>query len=728
MNMPSIASPRRAGIAAAFAAALLGYAPSMAAQRGAAATGTVVVHVTAEGAPVAGASVASGTARGVTDRAGAASLALPLGPQRVIVAFVGFAPESVQVVVGTTPADVNVALRAAALGEVVVAATRTERRVGDEPTRVEVTGRDDVEEQIGGSPGIIGELLTESGGVRVQRTSAGSSGSTVRVRGMRGRYTKILLDGLPLFGVTTEGLGPLQIPPIDLQRVEVIKGVASALYGPTALGGVVNLVSELPSSPAELVLNQTARGGSDGVLWQTHAFNPAWGYTLVAGGHYQKVDDADGDGWADLNGFRRVVVRPRLFWTGPAGSSWFMTSGLMTEQRQGGTTAGGSLASGQPYRDDADTRRADAGTVGRFALDPRTLLSLRASATEEWRTRWFGPVRERDRRHALFGEASLTLTRGEHVFVAGTAVERDSYHGLDVTAHDYAYTAPGVFLEHTWSPRPWFGLSSSARADAHSEFGTFVSPRVSALFRTTGSWNARLSAGSGAYAPTPFTEETEAIGLSHLRPAPRGAERAAGGSVDVGGNAGRFELHGSVHRSVVTHPLALRAVAGSATDVELVNATSPTRTGGVELYARYRIDPVHFTGTYTFIDATELDVDRGVRRTVPLNPRHAFGVSAVYEEEDDAIVGLELYYTGRQSIADDPYRTTSRPYATVDALIQKEFGRFIVFLHGEDLNNVRQTQFDPLLRATAARGERWTTDVWALLEGRVLNAGVRLRY
>ncbi|HBD97868.1 MAG TPA: TonB-dependent receptor, partial [Gemmatimonadetes bacterium] len=63
---------------------------------------------------------------------------------------------------------------------------------------------------------------------------------------MRGRYTQILSDGLPLYGGQAGALGPLQVPPMDLAQVEVIKGAASALYGSTALGGVVNLISRRP--------------------------------------------------------------------------------------------------------------------------------------------------------------------------------------------------------------------------------------------------------------------------------------------------------------------------------------------------------------------------------------------------------------------------------------------------------------------------------------------------
>ena len=91
------------------------------------------------------------------------------------------------------------------------------------------------------TPGDITMMLNETSGLRVQVTSPSLGGASVRVQGLRGRYTQILSDGLPLYGGQTGGLGLLQIPPMDLGGVEVIKGVASALYGGSALGGVVNL-------------------------------------------------------------------------------------------------------------------------------------------------------------------------------------------------------------------------------------------------------------------------------------------------------------------------------------------------------------------------------------------------------------------------------------------------------------------------------------------------------
>src|SRR6187399_3059846 len=140
---------------------------------------------------------------------------------------------------------------------VTVSATRTGTRLDDQPMRVEVLGREEIEEKLLMTPGDIVMMLNEMGGMRVQATSPSLGAASVRIQGMRGRYTRVLSDGLPLFG-EAGGLGLLQIPPMDLGQVEVVKGVASALYGAGAMGGVVNLVSRRPSNAPEheVLINQ----------------------------------------------------------------------------------------------------------------------------------------------------------------------------------------------------------------------------------------------------------------------------------------------------------------------------------------------------------------------------------------------------------------------------------------------------------------------------------------
>jgi outer membrane cobalamin receptor len=121
--------------------------------------------------------------------------------------------------------------------EITVQATRSRRRLQDEPIRVEVINQEEIEEQLLMRPGNISMLLAETGALRVQVTSPGLGSANIRVQGMRGRYTQLLADGLPLYGRQASSLGLLQVPRSDLVRVEIIKGASSAHYGGQALGG-----------------------------------------------------------------------------------------------------------------------------------------------------------------------------------------------------------------------------------------------------------------------------------------------------------------------------------------------------------------------------------------------------------------------------------------------------------------------------------------------------------
>ena len=117
---------------------------------------------------------------------------------------------------------------------------------------------------------------------------------------------------------------------------------------------------------------------------------------------------------------------------------------------------------------------------------------------------------------------------------------------------------------------------------------------------------------------------------------------------------------------------------------------------------------------------------------MPLATRHTAGVVGSLEEEERFRVGLELYYTGRQALDDNPYRASSRPYLIVGLLgerwIETPAGTARVFLNLENIGNVRQTRYDPLLLPERGKGGRWTTDAWTELSGFTMNGGVRFRF
>ena len=706
------------------------------------ATVRVVVLHEAEG--VDGAIVRVGSAAASTDRDGRAIVRVVAGTHTLIVRRLGFMPDSTRLVLRAgqdTTVQVVLSEPEGELAAVVIGATRSERRIEDEAVRVEVLGQEEIEEKVMMTPGDISMLLNETSGLRVQTTSPSLGGAGVRIQGLGPRYTQILSDGLPLYGGQSGGLSLLQVPPVDLGRVEVIKGSASALYGAQALGGVINLVSRRASEEAarELLLNQTSRGGTDAVLFAARPFGGEWSGSLLAGAHRQERADVDDDGWADLAGYERVVVRPRVFREGAGGSTLFLTSGVTVEDRRGGTLAGRVAPDGAPYVEGLDTRRGDVGGVARIPLrEGRTVFGARASAAAQEHEHRFGARRERDSHVSAFGEATYTMIGDRSTSLLGVAVQYEGYRSRDVGDVDFTFTTPALFAQAELVAAPWLTLSTAGRVDVHSEYGTSFSPRLSALFRAPWSgaldgWTLRASAGSGVFAPSVLTDETEVVGLAEVDVARAFSfERAVIGSLDLGGAVGPIELNATVFASVVNDPLHADAapVLGPSGYPRLLlsQSSEPDRTKGAEFVARYVEEPWHVTASYTFIDATRFvfsDVAPGWRVAAPLTPRHSVGMVAMREWEGVARVGLEFYYTGPQALEANPYRDESPGYVIIGALLERRFGPARLFINFENLTNSRQSRTDPLLLPARGRGGRWTTDAWTELAGRTVNGGVR---
>ena len=689
---------------------------------------TLTVRVTVAGKPAAGATVRVSGTPYTTDAEGKITAPVPAGTLRITVAHDGFLTVTKDIVV-TAGAGQEVAVTLEPEPEhheeITVSATRTDKRLEDQPMRVEVLVREEIEEKMLMTPGDIVMMLNEMGGMRVQATSPALGAASVRMQGMRGRYTRILSDGLPLFGEQPGGLGLLQIPPMDLGQVEVIKGVASALYGAGAMAGVIDLISRRPGDEPEreLLLNQSTRGGTDAVGWFSSKINSAWGVTLLGGGHLQQRTDVNDDGWADLPHYKRAIFRPRLFWNNGKGASLFTTVGFTSETRRGGTVHDADPLAHRVARMEAlDTLRVDGGVVAQTLLGGRYVLTGRAAASRQRHHHTFGEIRERDRHATLFGEATIRGAAGRHTWVAGAAIEHDRYAPHDVPRFAYTFTIPGMFVQDDVELSEWWSASGSARADHHSEYGWFFSPRVSTMVRG-GGWVGRLSYGSGFFGPTALTEETEAAGLTLLQiPQALRAEEGQSLSLDVTREIGPLSATATLFRSRIRNPIHVER----ETSYTIRNLTRPTTNSGMELLGTVRRAPFALTGSYTYVRAREHAAGSAV--DVPLTPRHSAGVVAMAEWEDTGRVGVEWYYTGRQRLDSDPFNTNSRPYVVVGVLAERRFGRYRLFVNGENLTDTRQTKWAAILRNVPSADRRITTDAWAPLEGRNVNGGVRISF
>jgi iron complex outermembrane receptor protein len=689
------------------------------------ATARLRIEVRSDEAPIANADVVINGLTQKTDAQGVTVFTVPLGQVEIAVAKEGFAPVSASVNVAADQGVVIALTRVPSLEEhVTVSATRTERGIEDQPMRVEVIDREEIDEKVMMTPGDVVMLLNETGGLRVQATSPSLGAASIRIQGMRGRYTRFLSDGLPLFGEQVS-LSLMQIPPLDLGRVEVIKGVASSLYGAGAMSGVVNLVSKRPDTKPEhqLLFNASTRGATDAGLWYSTPLSDQWGLTFLGSANGQARSDVNADGWSDVPKYERAVVRPRLFWDNHAGRSFFATVGGTWEDRTGGTMPGMSLPADGPYVEALDTRRVDAGSAFQMLSANGLVWSARASWSTQHQDHQFGEVIERDDHETGFAELTIRRAIAHHTLVVGAALERDRFQPIDTPQFAYAYLTPGVFAQDDVDVAPWLAVSASGRFDHHNVFGRFFSPRISGLFRR-GAWSSRLSFGTGFSPATPITEETEAAGLSRLSVvAPLRAEHGQSTSIDLTRKAGPLSATLTGFYSRIVDPLQV-----DRTDrYVLRNLPTPTTNAGIEAVGIWKTEDFSFVANYAFVHSRE-DSDAG-RVDVPLTPRQSVGLDAAWDLSDDVWhFGVEWFYTGLQRLEANPYREQSAPYSVFGVLASRRVGRTLLFINGENLTNVKQTAWDPLLRPSRGVDGRWTVDAWAPLDGRVINGGLRITF
>ena len=702
-------------------------ANAMAAEAG---SSRITIRVMHETAPVRGAIVEAGSSRVVTDVRGEAQLLLDAGIREIRVERLGFVTESVALdglPAGSQPVTVQLREESLESQVVVVTASRSGTVIGDQPVRIEALPEEEIEENLTIQPGNLSTLLNELAGVRMESTAPGLGGATLQIRGLPGRLSQVLSDGLPLVGAEPAGFGLLQTPPLDLKRVEVIKGVASALYGGSALGGVLNLVSRPPGGEPELLLNRTSRDGTDIVGFGSGTLSPQWGYTVTGGAHQQLRQDLDGDAWADLPHYQRFTIRPRIFYDDGSGRSLLITAGVADEDRSGGSMPNQLLPDGATFVEALHTMRADAGAAGRIPLENARVLSGRVSATVADHERRFGGEPVNDRQTTLFGESTISGRGRGHSWVLGAAIGGDQLQVDSIPGVSYSYTVPSMFAQDEFAPSERVILAASGRVDAHSDYGTFFSPRLSAVFLATDHWTIRTSAGTGFAAPTPFVDDIETTGLGVLEPLTGlQAERAASGSLDAQWAANGWEVNVSIFQSEVRHPLAVRPAAEPGR-LELFNGEQPRRTIGGEAFLRYVAGPLQLIGSYTALDVTEADPGGG-RRKADRVPRQSAELAALLEDEKRGRIGVEVSYTGTQALADNPYRESSPSFVEVNALAEIRFGETAIFLNAINLTDVRQTDYDPLLLPAPGTGGQRITDLWAPVAGRVFNLGVRLEF
>lgn len=667
----------------------------------------------------------------VADSLGIATFTnIAVGSYQIKVSYVGLTEQEVTVQVPQTDnAAIEVLLEEGEEHEeeVVVRATRISRTIANIPTRVEVISGEELVEKGNMKPGDIRMMLNESTGIQTQQTSATSFNAGIRIQGLEGRYTQILRDGYPLYSGFSGGLSILQIAPLDLQQVEVIKGAASTLYGGGAIAGLVNLVSKTPVKEREIsfLANGTSAGGLDLSGFYRQRYGKA-GLTLFASRNSNKAFDPADIGLTAIPKFERYTINPRLFLYGKNTTADFGVT-YITEDRTGGSVDyiknGGT---GFFEKNNTDRITTQVGIAHK--LSEASNLQFKNSYSRFDRIITIPTYTFDALQQSSFSELTWNRNGQKADWVIGANVLTDDLAEQGQTAdpkRDYHYNTYGLFIQNAWSISAKFVLESGLRGDYVNEYGFELLPRLSAMIRVSPKLTTRIGGGFGYKSPTIFTEEAERIQFQNVLPIDINNsknERSIGGNWDVNyrtnfGDLG-FSLNHLFFYTKLNNPLVMVNATGGK--LQFQNSTGYLDTKGMESNLRLTYGAFKLFVGYTYTDANTHYTSSN--EWLPLTARHRLNNVLMYEIEDKLKIGLEAYHFSKQRLSDG---TFGKPYWITGLMAEKLWEKFSVFINFENFTDTRQTKFGPIY--TGSINNPVFKDIYAPVEGFVVNGGIKIR-
>ena len=678
-------------------------------------------------------SVRGANVSATTDASGKAELAdVPAGEQVIEIFADGYEIQELNFTFPLADASEQIILLEANEVAVVVSTTRAGREIDDTPTRVEAIDAEEIDEKSSMRSANVSMILNESTGIKVQQTSATSFTQTIRIQGLDGRYTQILKDGFPAFGGFSGSLSILDIPPLDLKQVEIIKGASSTFYGAGAIAGVVNFVSKEPEDEpvTSMIFNQTSASGTDFSLFNTRKFERV-GYTFLGSGNYQKEYDADGDDFTELPNTKSFTINPRVFFYPDEKTRLMIGNSTTYQNRKGGDVfvLRGRADDFHGYFENNDTLRNV--TTVQFDRDfsgGRRVVAKQSVAFFNRRIE-IPDYRFDGRQFNSYTDVSYFQPVRNHALIFGFSAAFDRFkeelNDLNSPRRDETRTTVGGYVQDNFDVTEKLSLEAGFRLDAARDYGVFALPRVSVLYRFTDKLSSRAGFGLGYKTPSIFTETAETRLFENVLPIGNAlkAERSSGGTFDVNyrdeiGEKFSYSVNQLFFYTEIDDPLVLLPNAFGAFYFE--NADQSVKSKGFETNVRASYDIVKlFAGyTYTFATAKYLTGNQ----FLPLTPRSKLNSALLFEKEAEFKVGFEAYYTSSQFLSN---RFRTEPYWVLGIFGEKSFGKFSLFANAENITDTRQSRFGAVV--SGAHRSPTFAEIYTHTEGRIFNGGIKIR-
>ncbi|MDX1445502.1 TonB-dependent receptor plug domain-containing protein [Lishizhenia sp.] len=402
------------------------------------------------------------------------------------------------------------------LDEVVVSATLTPLSKKDSPVNVEVYSSEYFEANP--TPSLF-ESMQNVNGVRPQLNCNVCNTGDIHINGLEGPYTMILIDGMPIVSGLSTVYGLSGIPQSMIERVEIIKGPASTLYGSEAVGGMINVITKDPTFAKTFVMNNMLSSWLENNLDLSTKYEIGQRAQALLGINYFNYSvpiDNNNDNFTDVTLSNRVSLFNTINYKNKKNKMHSVALRVVHENRWGGEMNWAPEFRGTDsiYGESIITNRWEA--FSKHQLDKAKHFNFQLSANGHYHDSYYGTTHYKAQQHVVFGQLIHTRKIGDkHELLSGVALRYTHYDDNTpaTTAKQNTHTLlPGVFIQDQVTFNKNHSLLAGVRYDYNSKHGNILSPRINYK------WNSkktntifRLGLGNGYRVANVFTEDHAAL-------------------------------------------------------------------------------------------------------------------------------------------------------------------------------------------------------------------------
>ncbi|MFW6157533.1 MAG: TonB-dependent receptor [Balneolaceae bacterium] len=664
------------------------------------------------------------------------------GSYRLIVTAVGYTRQAFDVEVkagATAELDIQMETSRLEMDEVVVTGTMRETFVKDSPVKVQVIGQEFLDKN---SSENIMESVNYINGLHNQVGCGVCGTNEVRINGMDGPYTSVLIDGMPIMGALASVYGLNGINPSIIQSVEITKGPNSTLYGSEAMAGVINIRTKHPSQAPEFSLNSTLSSHSESAADLSFAPSLEFADVLFSGSgfYFDTFMDQNDDAFADIPLQQRLSLFNKWSFNRPDDRIFDVAVKYNTEDRLGGVEAFRKSMRGSEsvYGEAIQTDRVE--LVGSYQL-PVEKQHLRVDFSYNYHDQnsWYGDYNY-DANQQIFHTNVLwdkRIDAERQLLIGGTF----RYDALDQTFDEIRLengsednrVTPGLFAQYEHIFNPDWRIMAGGRLDHYPEHGTIFSPRLNLKVDPFDHTTVRFNTGTGFRIVNLFTEEHEALSGSRsvILDEELNPERSYNATLNINQivDIGLSVLNIDLDMFYTHFTNQIIPDYSRPNEIRYGNLDEYSVTRGISLNAAHNFPgPLQYSVGVTAQEVFQMIDDR--KESVHFAPEMSgvFTLSYAFEP-----VGITLDWTGRvmgeMKLPDyTGYEDHSRVFTEQNLRVGKSFTNGLE-LYASVKNLFNYVQKDPLVAPDRPFSNEFATDrVYGPLQGRRALLGLKYEF